>query len=371
MNTILPDAMLLPARTLTGAGIIQKLPEECARFGKRGLLVHGRSLRQGGVCDRILQKLPAGVAITVWEHAGGEPTLNDLIKLLAAARKQKVEWIAGVGGGSVLDVAKAAAGLFNGRHPVQTYHDGQAVETPGIPFVAAPTTAGTGSEATLNSVLTNTETRRKKSIRDPFFMARLVLLDPDLLATCPPAVIAQSGLDALTQAIESYTSRYTSWISDAIALEGIRLIGGNLEAVYRGKRGEAALNLMIGSYFGGIGLALARLGVVHGLAHPLGVRYHAPHGLVCGLCLPHALELNRPHIGDKYERMCGVLGGDLLAILRGWLKDWQLPSPFAGQPLPDADAIIRETLPAWSTQANPKAITEADVRWLLDRLFET
>lgn len=368
MNT-LPEKITLPGRTLSGAGQAKKLLTECARYGRRGLLVHGRSLVTHGRLKALMQDCPSGITVATWEHAGGEPALADLDRLLVTARKQKVDWIAGIGGGSVLDLAKAGAGLFNAAQPSEAYHNGAGIETPGIAFAAVPTTAGTGSEATVNAVLTNHATRQKKSIRDDTLMARLVILDPQLLQDCPKPVIAHAGMDALTQALEAFTSRHTVWLSDALALQALTLIGTHLEKFYREADPAAAQQVLTGSYLAGLSFAMARLGVVHGIAHPLGLRYHVPHGYVCGACLPYALELNRSSIGGKYEQASRALGRDLLDLIGHLLVRLEMPSPFRGKPIIDQETIVRETVAAWATKANPKPITPADVEWLLNRLF--
>jgi len=366
---VLPEKIVFPERTLMGAGKAQNLLAECARYGRRGLLVHGRSLAAHGALQPILQNSPGGMDVAAWEHAGDEPGLADLDRLLAAARAHRADWIAGIGGGSVLDLAKACAGLFHAPHPPAAYHNGAAIEAPGLAFAAVPTTAGTGSEATVNAVLTNSATRHKKSIRNDALMARLVILDPTLLAHCPKRVIAHAGMDALTQALEAFTSRHAVWLSDDLGLKALALIGAHLEDFYRGADPAAAEQVLTGSYLAGLSFAMARLGVVHGIAHPLGVRYHLPHGYVCGVCLPHAVELNRDAMGGKYEQASRALGRDLLDFIRQLLIRLDMPSPFRGQPIIEKDAIIRETIAAWSTQANPKPITPADVEWLLGRLF--
>lgn len=408
---IIPDNIVFPERTISGAETALKLIPECSRFGRRGVIMHGHSLVKNGSLENILSHAPGNVHVVSWEHDGGEPTLSHLEAALAFAKKHGAEWIAGVGGGSVLDVAKACAGLFNAGNKLSAYHDGMPIETAGIPFVAVPTTAGTGSEATINSVLTNTATRRKKSIRSSLLIAREVILDPALLASCPPKTIAYAGLDAFTQAIEAYTSRMATWLSDQFGLKAITLIAQNLETVFHGsvdngkgrnfnKAGpdcqsgrfrlnctgmagqavppyqktkpdySAELNLLMGSYLAGLSFSMARLGVVHGLAHPLGIRYHAAHGLVCGVCLPHAVELNRPALGDKYEIINKAIGGDLLTLTRQLPERLGIRSPFKGERIVDKETIIRETLKSWSTAANAKPVTESDVEFLLARLFE-
>ncbi len=366
---LVPNQLVWPARTLIGAGESARLLPECARFGRRGVLVHGHSLKASGRLAALRAAAPPEADVLEWEHAGGEPTLADLDRLLEAVRRLPADWVAGVGGGSVLDLAKAAAGLCHGRAPVAAYHDGAPLERPGIPFIAVPTTAGTGSEATVNAVLTHTATACKKSIRLDSFMARLVILDPGLLPRAPAPVIAHAGLDALTQALEAFTSRHAVWLSDALARQALALIAGNLEPYYRGADPDAPGRVLLGSTLAGLAFAMARLGVVHGIAHPLGVRCHVPHGLVCGVCLPLAVELNRPAMGAKYNELQRILGSDPAACLRGLMGRLDVRSPFAGRPVPDRAAIVAETLNAASTRSNIKPVEAADVEWLLDRLF--
>jgi alcohol dehydrogenase class IV len=379
MGPIIPDTLTLPEKTLFGPGRLAALLAECSRFGSRGLIVYGQAIVSAAAASaRAPEALfgptaPALSVLTV-QHTGGEPTLAQVADALALARRHRAEWVAGVGGGSVLDLAKAVAGLFHAARAPVDYHDGAPLERPGVPFIAVPATAGTGAEATLNTVLTNGVTGSKKSIRHESFMARVVILDPDLLATCPPPVMAASGMDAFTQAVEAFASVKASWLSDQLALEGLTLIAANLEAVHAGARAgrlpaPAAAHLLLGSCFTGVALSFARLGVVHGIAHPLGSLYHVPHGLVCAVCLPYALELNRPALGGKYDAMSGAIGGDLLAEARRLVRQLGLSSPFAGRPLPQREDIIRETLASGSTACNPKPVTRTDVEWLLERLF--
>lgn len=366
---ILPDACILPEKTTFGKGKVTTLLPECARFGRRGLLVHGHSLAEGDTLQRILDAAPPGLVATPFRHRGGEPTLAQVAEALTAARRCNAEWVAGVGGGSVLDLAKAIAALMHAAQPLADYHDGLAIEKAGIAFVAVPTTAGTGSEATVNSVLTNEVSGAKKSIRDIGMMARVVILDPDLLASCPRPVIAASGMDALTQAIESFTSRKATWLSETLALKGLTLVAAHLEKVYHDPGCPSADPLLEGSYLTGLALSLSRLGVIHGLAHPLGALYHVPHGQVCAVCLPHAIALNREAFGPRYDLMSQAVGMDLQQRVRELLTGLGITSPFAGKPLDNRELIIRETLASGSTHSNPRTISRADVETLLAQLF--
>ncbi len=343
--------------------------QECRRFGLRGLVVHGAALEHQGGLSALLAKSPDDMVIQTLRHQGDEPTLQQVAALIQMAQAHQAHWIAGIGGGSIMDLAKAAAALAGAPHPPAYYHDGGPIPETGLTFIAIPTTAGTGAEATLNSVLTNEISGTKKSIRAAGMMARIVILDPDLLASCPKAVIAASGMDALTQAIEAYTSRHATWLSDALALEATTLIATHLEPVYQNAASPDAEPLLVGSYLAGVALSFARLGVVHGMAHPLGSLYHLPHGVVCAACLPYAIELNRAAYASKYDTLSSVLNGDLLESILTLKKRLQMTSPFRARPLREADLIIRETLASGSTLANPKLITRTDVEWMLERIF--
>ncbi len=367
LHQTLPDLLVLPERVLTGPGKVSMLLPEAARFGARGVLIHGHAIQDR--VQALLETVPAGVTAVPVRHGGGEPTLAQVEQLRAELRRTQALWVAAVGGGSVLDLAKAAAALAGGGQPVAAYHDGAPIERDGIPFLAAPTTAGTGSEATINTVLTNEKTGSKKSIRDLRMMARTVILDPDLLTTCPPSVIAASGMDAFTQAIEAFTSRGATGLSDGLALQGLRLISENLEAVFNDPHSTSAAELLAGSFLAGVALSFARLGVVHGLAHPLGSLYHVPHGLVCAVCLPHAVAFNREAVGTKYEAMSTAVGTDLTARVSTLNARLGIVSPFAGRPLESREALIAETLASGSTKSNPRPVNRADVEWFLRQIF--
>ncbi|MCX7591975.1 MAG: iron-containing alcohol dehydrogenase [Kiritimatiellae bacterium] len=366
---VVPQNLLFPARTILGAGRIVDLLPEAAAFGFRGLLVHGHSFRLGGTLDQMLACMPPGMDVRTWEHEGGEPTVDQLEALRCFARGHAPQWVAAVGGGSVLDLGKGCAGLLDAPLPVEAYHDGEKIPRSAIPFIAVPTTAGTGSEATPVVVLTNPRRLLKSSFRHPSFMPRLVILDADLLANCPPEVVAASGMDALAQAIESYVSRHATWFTEQLSLEAIRLILGSLEDVYRGRNGDKRQNLLVGSFLAGVALANARLGVVHGLAHPLGVRYRVPHGLACAACLLPVLEFNRPVLREKYRRMCEWAGGDITDAIGQLMAALEIRSPFKAGSLTDEEAIVAETLASGSTAANPRPVTRQDVLNLLAGIF--
>lgn len=360
--SVFPASLVLPPRTLFARGSLAELPRECAAFGPRGLIVCGRSFERSGGLQRV-----AGAAVHV--HAGGEPTVEQVQALREQALAIGPDWVAGIGGGSVLDLAKAAAGLLEAPLPVRDYHRGATIPASRLPFVAVPTTAGTGSEVTIVSVLTDAADGLKQSIRHASFMPRLTILDADLLDNCPRETIAASGMDALTQAIEAYLSRHATDFTDACALQGVAAVASTLLPAFRGERGAVTERLLAGSALAGLAFSNARLGLVHGLAHPLGARYGIPHGLVCAVCLPHVLRLNRPACAVRYRALASAVGCDIEAFVERQLAALGLASPFAGAVLRDEDAMVRETLASGSTAANPRPVADADAREVLRALF--
>jgi alcohol dehydrogenase class IV len=364
----LPPQLLLPGRTLAAISASLKIGAEGRAFGKHGVLVHGRSLERGDHLTAILAAAPGDVTITPYLHAGSEPTLDEVEQLRTFLRAASCDWVAAVGGGSVIDLAKAAAGLLHAPESVAVYQAGAAIPPATLPLIAAPTTAGTGSEATVVAVLTDPRCELKQSIRHPSFMPRVVILDHQLLYACPAATLAASGMDAFVQAFESFTSRYATPFTRSLSELALVRIAQALLPMYRGDTSQAA-DLLQGSYLAGVALSHARLGVVHGLAHPLGSRWHVAHGLACAVCMPAALRFNSPVIGADLAHLRHVLGRDIADIVTEWTREMQLVSPFTGQIIRDREAIIKETLASGSTGANPRPVVAADVEALLAEIF--
>jgi alcohol dehydrogenase class IV len=290
--------------------------------------------------------------------------------LRAEIRKNRPNWVAAVGGGSVIDLAKAAAGLADASESAAFYQTHPAAIPPSsLPLLVAPSTAGTGSEATVVAVLTDPSRTLKQSIRHPSFMPRRVILDPDLLAGCPPATIAAAGLDAFIQAFESYTSRFATAFTRALSERSLVRIADCLLPLYHGDL-TAAADMLEASYLAGLALSHARLGVIHGLAHPLGARFGVAHGLVCALCLPAALAYNRSALQNDLAELKKRHGLDVEAKVASWLEAMRLENPLAGQTVADRDAFIRETLASGSTAANPRAVSAEDASSLLDTVLK-
>ena len=283
-----------------GASVLKKLPDIIAGYGARILLVTGaRSFTDTQHWPYLIDQL-AQHAIG-WQHCtvAEEPSpalIDDLVKTYANDRFAAV---VGIGGGSALDAAKAIAGLLQVQRSVMDYLEGVGPELPyegpAIPFIAAPTTAGTGSEATKNAVLSiQGENGFKKSFRHDKLVAEYAIVDPDLLASCPASVIAANGMDALTQLLESYVSAKSNAFTDALAISGLQATRDALIPLFR-QHGDLTRHrekMAYAALLSGITLAQAGLGSVHGLASPLGAFYPIPHGVVCGTLVAAATRVN-------------------------------------------------------------------------------
>ena len=269
------------------------------------IIIGFESIKKSGALDKILLSCEQNSIETVVFSCGkGEATVTMVNEAVEMALEEKVHFIVGVGGGSVMDVAKATAGIVTNGGLAEDYHEGKPFELPGLPFIAIPTTAGTGTEITNNAVLIDKTRGYKKSIRGSHLMSKYILLDPELSLNCPPEITASSGADALVQAIESYVSKKSHPLADIYALEAIFLILPNLRTVFEhGDDYAARSEMLLGSFFAGIALSNVGLGLVHGLAHPIGYKYDLPHGKVCGALLPYVIEYNLEYRADKYARI--------------------------------------------------------------------
>ncbi len=288
-------------RILFGQGRINELPGLISQYGQNVLLVTGQSSFRGSpnwsVLTQALEKQN-----TTWFNVivSGEPSPSLVDKIVQTHLPNKIELVVAIGGGSVLDAAKAVAGLLPHGNSVMDHLEGvgKGIEYcgPALPFIAVPTTAGTGSEATKNAVLSiHGEQGFKKSFRHDCLVPEYALIDPDLLSSCPSELIAADGMDAFTQLLESYVSLKANPMVDALAWSGIEAVKQGLFAVWSGQEPQASHGRAAMAYaalLSGITLAQVGLGSVHGLASPLGAFFPIPHGVVCGTLVATATEIN-------------------------------------------------------------------------------
>lgn len=368
-------------RIIFGAGKLNQLREQVEGRAKRLLLVRGKS---SDAIPRVREILPA-VNIQEFE-VHGEPTVDVARKGVKAALG--CDMIIGLGGGSVLDAGKAISALVTNPGNVLDYLEvvgrGLSLVNAPLPYIAIPTTAGTGTEVTRNAVLESPEHGVKVSLRSPLILPSVALVDPELTYGLPPAITASTGLDALTQLIEPFVSVKSNPMTNAICREGMRHVACSLMRAYQnGIDKEAREGMSLASLFGGMALANAALGTVHGFAGPLGGMLHAPHGAICARLLPlvmdanlkamHAREPNHPAI-MRYVEIAHILTGDKKATASDGVKwvselvsDLNIPALSAyGMNESHISELVGKTMKASSSKGNPILLGESELRGILE-----
>lgn len=277
-----------------GAGTVAEVPALVREFGTRVFVVTGADPRRA---ELLLGRLrTAGLAVTNFGIAH-EPAIDDIERGVAAARAAGADVVVGFGGGSVIDAAKAISALVTNTAPMLDYLEvigrAQPLTNPVVPCIAIPTTAGTGAEVTRNAVLASPAHRVKVSLRSPLMLPRVALVDPEFTYDLPPRLTATTGLDALTQLIEPYVSARANPFTDALCAEGVKRAARSLRvACEKGRDAAAREDMAVASLFGGLALANAGLGAVHGFAGPIGGAFPAPHGAICAALLPGVTAMN-------------------------------------------------------------------------------
>jgi len=303
--------VMLPAKVVFGVGSLDTLGDEANKLGvKHALIVTDPGVYKAGLIDPVKERLSrAKLSMDVFSEAEPEPTLPRLNAIAKELGKGSYDLLVGVGGGSSMDTAKGLSILLAHGGDGSDYLGVDKVPAPGIPVFALPTTAGTGSEVTRIAVFGDPEKEVKSVIISLYILPRLALVDPALTYGCPPKVTAASGMDALVHAIECYTCTRANNFSDALALEAMRLIVGNLRtAVKSGSDKEARNHMSEGALLAGIAFGNSGVAMVHALAYPLGLRFHVPHGVANGLLLPYVMECNLPANLPKYAIVAQMLG---------------------------------------------------------------
>lgn len=374
------------ARIIFGAGTLAEIGGLSREWGCRALVVTGRDVQRAGP---LVERLRAsGVAAELFSQPQ-EPTVDDVSRGVSLARAASCDLVIGHGGGAALDTAKAIAILLGQTGELLDYLEvfgrGLPLTGPGLPCLAVPTTAGTGSEVTRNAVLTSPPHRAKASLRSPLMLPRLALVDPELTFDLPPALTASTGLDALTQLIEPYTSSRAQPLTDILCVEGIRRAARSLRRAYEDGRNPAAReDMAFASLSGGLALANAGLGAVHGFAAPLGGMLSAPHGAVCAALLPHvmaanvaALRARGPHHPAlaRYDEIARLLTGqgqataaDGIVWVENLVRDLAIPGLSAhGLVAADIPAATAAAARASSMKANPLPLTEEELTGILRR----
>lgn len=350
-------------RIIFGEGKLDETPAAIVPFGRRVLVVTGRNP------DRALPLLDLLADFDCATHAiPGEPKIADVQAAIPVARD--CDAVVAIGGGSAIDASKAIAALATNPGEPLDYLEvigaGQPLTEAPLPFIAIPTTAGTGAEVTRNAVLASPEHRLKVSLRHPRMLPAVAIVDPVLTHTLPPAITAATGMDALTQLIEPFTCRRANPLTDALCREAIPRAAAALRAAFAGEK-SARADMAFASLCGGLALANSGLGAVHGFAAPLGGMYNAPHGALCAALVPHAFAANQKHAPTRFAEVEQMLGTD---DGPGWLRDLatdlQIPG-LATYGIAEADFpdILPKAKTASSMKANPVDLSDEELAGVL------
>jgi alcohol dehydrogenase class IV len=371
-------------RIMFGKGSVTQALPAIRQFGTRALIVQGFSEQYA---QPILDLFKAdGISFEVF-RVRGEPTIQSVQQAIGAARHHQAEMVIALGGGSAIDTAKAVAAMLANPGELLDYLEvvgkGQALPNPSLPCITIPTTSGTGSEVTRNAVIEVPEKSVKVSLRSAYMLPRLAVVDPELTLSLPPKATASSGLDALTQVIEPFVSSKANPLVSALCREGIQRAGRSLRrAVFDGADYTAREDMSLTSLIGGLALANAGLGAVHGFAAPLGGMFHAPHGAICGRLLPAGMQVNCDALQERepghpalmrYQETAILLTGDTAALPQEgikWVKETcsllDVPGLSTyGITADDFPAIVEKARQANSMKANPILLSDAELTRIL------
>jgi alcohol dehydrogenase class IV len=370
-----PITLLQPPRVVFGNGCASQCVVYLAERGlKRVLLVSSTPVLP--TIDGVLRALKEnGVNVVHAQPVDREPTRELFEDILFAARAEKIDGVLAIGGGSVIDVAKLIAALYDGKQTASAVFGINLLRGRPLALVCLPTTAGTGAEVSPNAILLDEADELKKGVVSPHLVPDAAFVDPLLTLTVPPAVTAATGLDALTHCIEAYANKFAHPIVDMYALEGIKLISANLvRAVRNGKDVDARAALSLGSLYGGFCLGPVNTAAVHALAYPLGGRFRIAHGVSNALLLPHVLRFNFSTAPERYATIASALGvarnGSLLTTAEHGVEFLTQLSRDCGVPQTLSELNIpRDAIPAMAQAAmrvtrllknNLRSLTEAD-----------
>ena len=303
--------MILNETAWFGAGAINHIVDEVKRRGyKKGLVVTDRVLVECGAVDKVTSLLTyAGLEFDVFADVLPNPTIAMVQKGVEVFKRASADYLVAIGGGSPQDTCKAIGIIINNPEfaDVRSLEGFAATRKPSVPIIAVPTTAGTAAEVTINYVITDEEKRRKFVCIDPHDIPLVSIIDSDMMATMPPALKAATGIDALTHAIEGFTTRGAWEMTDMLHLKAISLISRSLVDSVAGKS-EGGEGMALAQYIAGMGFSNVGLGLVHGMAHPLGAFYNMPHGVANAILLPHVMEWNADYTGEKYRDIAHAMG---------------------------------------------------------------
>ena len=380
-----PFSFTAPATVTFGPGVIAKLPELASGLGSRAIVVSDPGIAKAGILDRVLGGLDqAAVTAEPYPHVEPNPSIETVDAAHDLFRRTRSAFVVGVGGGSAMDVAKVVAVLAAHGGTVRDYEGMGKVPGPGVPCVAIPTTAGTGSEVTIFSVITDRQRKFKMTVGSPHTVPQVALCDPELTLSMPQPLTAATGMDALTHAIESYINTVHNPIAATLARESMRLIGRSLRTAFSsGRNLQARTEMLLASTMAAMAFTRTRLGNVHAMSHPLGAHFDIPHGVANAVLLPSVMAWNMIACHDTYPQIASALGESVdglspreaseaaVEAVRRLARDVQIP-----ERLRDL-GVTREAIPRLAEDAmksgnvlvNPRTTTAADITALFEAAY--
>ena len=356
-----------------GENSISEIPAALDSLGaEKVMVVTDAGIIKVGIYGKIEKILKdAGKDIILVDDVKPDPSMQLVDSIADKARKSGAQAVIGLGGGSSIDSAKVAAALVGNEGSIKDYLGVGLLPKPGLPILAVPTTAGTGSEVTYLSILSDLENETKKGFGSAFIMPKFAFLDPALTVGLPPQITAPTGMDALCHCVEAYTSANATDFSDSLAVKAIELISGNIRTAYNnGSDMQARENMLLGSLMAGIAFANAGVTAVHAFAYPLGGMFHVPHGMANSLMLPVIIKFNASAMKDRFGHVAELMTGrqgadwqDCIAEVEKLCEDVKLPRNLKAIDIPES-AIEPMSVSVMDQQRllvnNPREVTQED-----------
>jgi len=376
------------AKIIFGGGCANEIPVIASQLGKSAFIITDERI---DYTKKLITNLQAANIHCSVDFVHSEPTTHSAMKSVAKARKAGCDIVLGLGGGSVIDTGKVIAAMLTNTGEIMDYLEvvgkGQPLKTTPAPYIAIPTTAGTGAEVTRNAVLAVPEHNVKVSMRSPLMLPKVALVDPELTWSMPAAVTASTGLDALTQLLEAYVSIKANPLTDGICLQGLKRAARSLKKAYQnGSDAQAREDMSLASLFGGLALANAKLGAVHGFAGPLGGMIHAPHGAICASLLPYVVRMNvkalterapQSQALERFNETAQILTGntsadslDAVAWIADLCKQLNVPGlSELGLSKDDFEAAVEKAQKASSMKGNPITLKPEELLKILEQAY--
>jgi len=377
----------MPTAVETGAGLSRRTGEFLAKAGTRkALIVTDEGIVSAKMLDPVVESLDrSGVACAVYDRVEPNPSEESMMEGLEAARSFGCDAVVAFGGGSSIDTAKGIAAMATNEGRILDYEGVGKLRNPTLPLTAIPTTAGTGSEVTAATIVTNRATSFKAAVISPYLFPKLAILDPLLTLSLPQSITAATGMDALTHAIESYTSKAANPVSQALALSAIRLISAHIEKAYfAGTDVHSREQMLVASMMAGAAFAQSRLGNVHAISHTMGGIFGIAHGVANAALLPYVMKFNLPACPERFADIAAAMGNDIAGLSAERAAELSVESVVKlnarlgipatirelGVDLKLLDKMVEDSMRSGNVLINPRLTRPNDIRRIIEAAFE-